>query len=314
MQVENPAPVLITTLNRSVHFKRCVESLALCTLADKTELFIALDYPLHHKHKTGYEEIKKYLPSIQGFKSIIVIERDINFGAVHNLFRSVGEVLEKYDKVIISEDDNIFSSDFLLFVNKGLDLYEDRKDIFSVSGYQYPVLLPKDYQEEVYIWKGFSAWGFGIWREKCKGINWKDDAVLAEIKKFVGNYRQLKKLNKVANHYVPALLSMLQKNQVDGDGFISLYQFTHNMFSVFPKISRVRNTGHDGSGLNCGNNPSDIFAFQEIYEGIPIQSLPANLEENYEVTEAVKSFFNRSTYTQIKDFVKVFLFNAGLKR
>lgn len=37
-------PVLIPTLNRFQHFKECVESLAVCTHADKTELLIGLDY------------------------------------------------------------------------------------------------------------------------------------------------------------------------------------------------------------------------------------------------------------------------------
>lgn len=56
--IENFSPVLICTLNRYVHFKRCIESLSACTYADKTDLFIGLDYPLKDEHWEGYLIIK----------------------------------------------------------------------------------------------------------------------------------------------------------------------------------------------------------------------------------------------------------------
>ena len=45
MEDRNYAPVIIPTLSRFEHFKRCWESLENCTGADKTEVFVALDYP-----------------------------------------------------------------------------------------------------------------------------------------------------------------------------------------------------------------------------------------------------------------------------
>jgi len=58
--MNNYAPVVIPTLNRHTHFKCCVESLATCTNADRTDLFIFLDYPLKDVHWEGYELIKAY--------------------------------------------------------------------------------------------------------------------------------------------------------------------------------------------------------------------------------------------------------------
>ena len=84
MEITQFAPVLIPTLNRYEHFKRCVESLAHCTHADKTDLFIALDYPLKDSHWKGYKKIKQYLSEISGFKTITIIERERNFGAIDN--------------------------------------------------------------------------------------------------------------------------------------------------------------------------------------------------------------------------------------
>ena len=55
------APILITTLNRYECLRRCIESLQKNSWADKTELFISVDYPPTDKYVDGYNKIKKYL-------------------------------------------------------------------------------------------------------------------------------------------------------------------------------------------------------------------------------------------------------------
>ncbi len=60
------APVFIPTLCRFEHFKRCVESLAVCTHANETELFIALDYPCKESHWDGYRRIEAHLGGVKG--------------------------------------------------------------------------------------------------------------------------------------------------------------------------------------------------------------------------------------------------------
>lgn len=39
------SPVIIPTLNRYEHFRECLESLEHCVDADKTTVYIGLDYP-----------------------------------------------------------------------------------------------------------------------------------------------------------------------------------------------------------------------------------------------------------------------------
>ncbi len=198
--MDNFAPVLIPTLNRHVHFKRCVESLARCTHAEKTDLFIALDYPLTESHWDGYNLIVKYLPEIKGFKSISIIKRDKNFGARENIIDARKMIFETYDRIILSEDDNEFSYDFLNFVNQGLEVYEDRNDIFAINGYNYPIVVPKNYDNNVYLWQGYSAWGCGIWKKKWGKVDWS----LENLKIDLSIYKNIKCLNNIAGHYVPS--------------------------------------------------------------------------------------------------------------
>ena len=160
------APVLIPTLNRHVHFRCCVESLSVCTHADKTDLFIFLDYPLKDTHWEGYELIKAYLPNIKGFKTVNVIKREKNYGAVENIIRALEYVFEKYDKMIFSEDDNVFSPNFLDYQNKCLDKFKDDKKVKVVCGYSCPIEISGNFKYDYYYSKHQIAWGMGIWKNK----------------------------------------------------------------------------------------------------------------------------------------------------
>jgi len=310
--MNNFAPVLIPTLNRHVHFKRCVESLSACTHADKTDLFIFLDFPLKDTHWKGYEHIKDYLPDIKGFKTVNVIKREKNYGAVDNFFKSIEYVFERYDKLIFSEDDNIFSPDFLTFVNKGLEVYQGREDIFSVSGYEYPVTIPRNYHKDIYIWQGFSAWGVGIWKGKWEKIKWNREDMIKTIRTILKNYKNVYKHHQISNRYISSKLNMVKKNMPVVDGYISLYLFLNQMYSVFPTISRVRNTGHDGSGENCGYMENNIYNNQSIYNGFNIYEMPYAISPDKEINKLLYQHFKRPFKSKIKTLVELLLINSGL--
>ena len=117
----NYAPVIIPTLCRFEHFKICIESLSNCTWAEYTEVYIGLDYPAKESHWDGYNQINDYL-SLCGnlnFKKLHVIKRPYNygFGAKGNLATLKNDILKISDRIIISEDDNIFSPNFLMYIN-----------------------------------------------------------------------------------------------------------------------------------------------------------------------------------------------------
>ena len=61
MEVKNYSPVIIPTLNRYEHFKRCLESLEQCTGATYTDVYIGLDYPPADKYIDGWRKIDEYL-------------------------------------------------------------------------------------------------------------------------------------------------------------------------------------------------------------------------------------------------------------
>jgi hypothetical protein len=305
------APVLIPTLNRFEHFKNCIESLSVNPEATFTDLFVAFDYPLKDEHWNGYRNIEKYLADLRGFKSVHIIKRTINFGAAKNLFDAISMILSHYDRLILSEDDNVFSVDFLKFLNTGLDIYKDRADIFSVSGYNYPIEIPKTYPKDVYLWCGFSAWGVGIWGNKWNKVDFSEVVALKNVMSFLKNPNDVIKLNRIANHYIPALLHMLKQNRLHGDGYICMYLYINNTYSIFPTVSRVRNMGNDGSGINCNKLEQDIYKDQKIYSGTGTIELPDDIKPVIDINRLLKAHFKKSFISKVKIAVRLFIMKIG---
>jgi len=306
------APILISVYDRPVHFKRCIESLKSNTHASETHLFVAIDAPYKEEHQKNNNKVVDYAKTITGFKEVTLIIREKNLGLTNNLIDAREQLFSRYDTLIFSEDDNIFSEDFLSFVNKGLEVYKDREDIFSISGYQYPMVMPPSYQMDVYLWRGFSAWGCATWKEKAEKIDFRSEVVFSKVRNFLKNYQNVRKINAVADHFLPALMLMIKKNEVHGDVYLSMYQILHNMYSVYPTVSRIRNIGHDGIGSNCGDTNYALYAEQKLYEDKNDYEFPVNIEKNSQINSLLKDHYKRDKKTKTKDLLKLFLLNLGI--
>ena len=161
------APIIIPTLCRFEQLKNCIESLQQNSYAENTELFIGLDYPSKDSHQEGYQKILSYLESgISGFANITIIKHSYNIGWYQNYTELRKAAYLKYDRLIYTEDDNVFSPNFLEFINKNLEQYQDDDSILAVSGYSYPLTWDSLEDSLIKINTYFSAWGYGIWKSK----------------------------------------------------------------------------------------------------------------------------------------------------
>lgn len=239
------APIIITTLCRFTHFKRCVNSLSKCIGADKSVLYVGLDYPLKESHWDGYKKICDFLPSITGFKDIIIIKRTENFGAIRNA-RDMYEIVRKnYDRYIFSEDDNEFSPNFLEYINKGLDIYKNNPDVIAICGYAEPrsnYQCLSSYQQNAYPMIGYNAWGVGYWFDK-KPVFDSPQSLVFDFSKVLKAIR--------LDHGV-AIHRMMHRMRTNATSDLQwrIHCAFNNKYCIFPRISKVRNWGYDGSGEN----------------------------------------------------------------
>ena len=257
MTTNNYYPVLIPTLCRFEHFNQCVKSLSACSHADETVLYIALDYPLRDEHWEGYDKILSSIDMIKGFKEVILIQRDRNFGPELNALKAEEVILQNYDAYIFSEDDNVFSPNFLDYMNKCLNVYKNDARIYAVCGYNFPVDFGS-YKKNIYFNHLYSAWGVGIWRDKVISFE------VATAKKILGSLSQVIRLYYYNPKYILSLLRMVHDNKVYGDLLVCAFSIANNLLNVFPTISKVRNLGHDGSGQHSTQAGQEVFDTQII--------------------------------------------------
>ena len=71
-----------------------------------------------------------------------------------------------YDRWIFSEDDNVFSPNFLVYINKGLEKFKNDKSVFAINGYRH--FYNVKFKENTFFRQNidFSAWGYGIWKDR----------------------------------------------------------------------------------------------------------------------------------------------------
>ena len=155
------APIALFTYNRADKTQRVVESLLKNAEAKFSDLFIFSDGPKTPEKKAGVEENRKYIHTISGFNSVHIIEREKNWGLANSLIAGITEVINKYGKVIVVEDDLILSPYFLQFMNEGLEKYKDDDRVGTITGFVPPI---KDKLPETFFLKYFQCWGWATWK------------------------------------------------------------------------------------------------------------------------------------------------------
>lgn len=256
----NYSPVFIPTLCRHEHLRQTLESLRCCTHAELTDVYIGLDYPLKEKHWDGYRKIDEYLKTVNGFKSLTVLRREHNFGSTKNRESALEMICSKYDSFIYMEDDNVVSPNFLDFINKGINRFQDEEDVIAISGYSYrndfPCGKSNFYKER----SGFNVWGHAMTSANYVKMR-------TELTRWYSWKRILNPYTLIYcawYSWSSFLFLMLHAAfpRLKSDYVLSNYMLFSKKNMVMPAKSLLRNIGFDGSGEHCG--AVDGFSEQEI--------------------------------------------------
>lgn len=270
------APVLITTVNRYHHFRNCLESLSRCGLAEKTDVYVAVDYPPSKKYWEGYNKIKEYLDTCGtlGFLSLNITYRERNYfySRGGNMRPLRDEVLKKYDTVICTEDDNIFSPNFLVYMNKGLEKFKNDKTVLAINGYCH--IFPLKYYKNNFMRHDvfFSVWGFGIWKDRIELLDEKCN-VSHFRKVFFHPHKMARLLMSSPTNLISFFKSILRTGGLT-DSILSVFMVVENKCVIMPIVSKVRNCGFDKSGEHSLND--------EVSRMLSLQKIDDNTDFEYE--------------------------------
>lgn len=298
------APIALFVYNRLWHTQRTVDSLCANSLAEKSDLFIFSDGAKNPSQKENVENVRKYIKSIKGFKSVTIIEKNKNFGLANSIIDGVTQVVNEYGKIIVLEDDLVLSRFFLKYMNDALTLYEKNEEVVSIHGYCYPV---KDDLPETFFLKGADCWGWATWKRRWALFEKDAEKLLQEIKN--------QNLEKDFDFNSSTGYTKMLKNQINGtvDSWaIRWYAsaFLNGKFTLYPRISLVSNIGFDSSGTHLGTTTDFDTKISE--KRVVVRDIP--IEENIFAKKAFENYFKtikpnilRKTYTKIKLLAKKIL-------
>jgi len=172
------APIILFVYNRPWHTQQTVEALQNNDLASESELFIYAD-GAKQGNDPKVAEVRKYIKTIKGFKNVTIIVRNKNWGLADNIIDGITEIVNKFGRIIVLEDDLLTSKYFLQYMNDALNMYEKETNVYGISAYSfYP---DKELSETFFLPIG-SSWGWATWKHAW--INFEDDTqkIIAEIK------------------------------------------------------------------------------------------------------------------------------------
>ena len=309
------APIIIPTLCRHDHFIKCIESLSANPWAQYTDVYVGLDYPAKDSHREGYDKICRYLETAElSFAHVHVIKRDKNYGAIRNVEDLFDIVSRDHDRYILTEDDNLFSVNFLEYMDTMLEYIKGKRDYFGVCGYSYPVDWDTDPAcTNLEIQAAFPAWGYAtFFSNRERFIKEYTHEFLVQSVKNKDKVGKIRALGDISfNWYINrAWDTEVLHHDID----MQLYQILTGRASILPCKSLVRNMGWDGTGLNCQTTAFD-FSTQEI-DSEPISSgiTPLSEANDKKAWEFIGSLNSISKVAVLKTRIKYALLRLGLRR
>lgn len=178
------APIILFAFNRLESLKATVASVLRNSEATESDLYVFVDgaRPNKQGEMKKVHEVHEFVKTISGFKSVNYIFAKQNKGLGPSIIAGVTEVINRYGRAIVLEDDLVLSHNCLSFMNQGLDKYEKDPKVFSVCGYSNKVKVPNGYLADSYFCVRSSSWGWATWSDRWNSVDWD----LMDWKKYEG--------------------------------------------------------------------------------------------------------------------------------
>lgn len=266
-------PIILFIYNRPDHTKQTLEALSNNTLASQSDLFIFADGPKNTASKEQLESIKqtrKVAASENWCKSVTLIESETNKGLARSIIEGVTEIINKYGKAIILEDDIITGKYFLEYMNEALEKYQGNKEVWHVTGWRDPIKHTK--KNKAYFYPTMDCWSWATWTDRWQYF--KKDPLYY---KSIFSPQMIESFN--VDNTDKGMFSQIEDNITGKINTWAIFWyatiFVNNGLCLGPTKSLCKNIGFDNSGVHCGTNSAE-----EIIETIDnkIQVFPKKIE------------------------------------
>lgn len=284
------APIAIFAYRRPDHLRRTIEALKACPEFSCSPIFVYCDGPRNDADQPLVMAARNIARAmLDGFDSTI-IESVANRGLANSIIGGVGELCEKFGRVIVVEDDLVVSPYFLAYMNAALDRYAGDDRVFQVSGYMFPLDPPRT--DKALFLPFTTSWGWATWSRAWKHFDHAGRGI--EVLRKDRSLRRRFDLGGAYPYY--AMLRKQHAGRVDSWAirwYLSV--FLNSGLVLYPATSLVRNNGFDGSGENCGDMGAVVFP------GVASESVSDGNAERFPDEPAI----DRAVYAQVASYLRM---------
>lgn len=312
--MKDNSPIVLFVYNRPMHTQRTIQSLLSNDLAKDSDIYVYADGAKENataEQRSQIQEVRNYIHSIKGFRSITIVERECNMGLANSVIAGVTEIVNRYGKVIVVEDDLELNPFFLRYMNDALDFYEADKRIFTIGGYNYPMDIPSNYKSDVYASYRCESWGWATWKDRWNKADWNIENY--KIIKHPSRYL-IHKFNKGGADLYDMLLDQYHHKI---DSWAIRWQnclFENNGLCISPVKTFVQNDGFDGTGVHCGTIDQSVVLSKTVplYDSVEYDiHFVKEIKIDKRIQKSVHDYFRLQTDSwwkilkrKIKAFVK----------
>jgi hypothetical protein len=297
----NLAPIVVYTYSRLTHLQKTIAALRQNYLAGQSTLYVVSDAPKTEAHKPLIDKVREFADSISGFREVVRIYRDRNLGTPASIHQAEEQVINDHGSVISMEDDNVSSPNYLDFLNGGLEAYRDDPSAFSICGFCPPIPIPVGFTSEYWFHRWNMSWGYALWKEKYYRIY----PLINQLDEFKRE-GLLRKVRAQGGLCITDSLKLdYRKKRIYPDSILCAKMIREGMYSVLPAISKIRNTGSDGTGVSGSRLAGKYHANED---GRPVTDFHFGGKPEMNdllVAEAIK-FYNGSFITRASRHLGVY--------
>ncbi|MHC4682881.1 MAG: FkbM family methyltransferase [Planctomycetota bacterium] len=289
-------PVVLVCYNRPRH---TLEVLKALKQYDVKNIYIFSDAPKRPEDVEAVSLTRRLVHSIDWTKPTI-IERTENLGLAQNIVTAVDYAFERYDRLILLEDDCVPQRYFFDFIQTCLEKYENNSSVFGISGYTVSIQahLLKSYPHDLYFCPRIGSWGWATWKRAWQHHKGDLRQLLA-----IANERNIDLTQGGTD--IPISVENFLKGQLQDVWTLNwvLSVYVNKGLYIYPTKSHVKNIGMDGTGLHCGKTdkydsrysdtkpfryPADVFLDKGIMKNFK-SYYQATAERSQEAVDFLKS-------------------------
>jgi hypothetical protein len=273
------APIVAFVFNRPAHSERMLRSLSASPEIERSPMTIYCDGPRSDRDVAAVEETRRVVRAVAPAHARIV-ERSENFGLAKSIITGVTEATRDFGRVIVAEDDLVFSPLAIGYFNAALDRYAADDRVMHIAGYMFPV---RNAVPRAFFYREATCWGWATWARAWQHFEPDSNVILDWIA--ANDERRGFDVNDTM--YFWEMLQQQASGRINSWAirwYGSMYM--RGGLALHPGTSFVQNDGFDGTGVHC--SVTDEFVVPLATE--PLSEFPSEIAESETAVNAMMDY------------------------